>query len=280
MSIATVARKALSLQKDPVFRLLVVMTALLGWVTAMGLGGLVMLQQTYQSWELNQASQFSVYLRSDASAQTMANLVVDLETRRGVEKVEKMTDGAVTALLTPLLGDDVQKQPLPQVFNLTLHSTADRDALRNRVLQDFPTAEFDDGNQLVADVGALVRAVQWAAAALVTILLLIMGLLVALTVRAGLRGQKRSLSIMQYVGATDSFLELIVVRQVLWRSLLGWVGALLLIAVSCAALWSSGILAGALFNPLLLATVALGPLLLTLTTLIVSWTTAGWVIRK
>ena len=58
--LAKSAKKALSLKKDSVFKLLVVMTILLGWLSAVGSGGLVGLENLYNKWKLEQSSQISV----------------------------------------------------------------------------------------------------------------------------------------------------------------------------------------------------------------------------
>ena len=59
-----------------------------------------------------------------------------------------------------------------------------------------------------------------------------MALLVALTVTAGLRHQRGTLDVLQYIGSTDVFLSRLVVGQVLARSLVGWVVAAVLATFS------------------------------------------------
>ena len=44
------AQKALSLGKDAVFRLLVLMMILLGWLSAMGTSALFSLEEVYHQW--------------------------------------------------------------------------------------------------------------------------------------------------------------------------------------------------------------------------------------
>ena len=61
------ARKALSLNKDRVFRAFTILIVILGWVCGIGTAGLVTLENVYGAWQLKQRSQLTLYLSTDVT---------------------------------------------------------------------------------------------------------------------------------------------------------------------------------------------------------------------
>ena len=58
--------KALALKREGIFGLLLVLTALLGWVVALGCGGALLLQEAYSRWSLERQQVVTVYLPADS----------------------------------------------------------------------------------------------------------------------------------------------------------------------------------------------------------------------
>jgi len=85
-----------------------------------------------------------------------------------------------------------------------------------------PNADIDDARELLTKAANVVELAQKSVIIAAGTLLVMMVLLVTLTVRAGLRGHKQSLAVMQYVGATNGFIASLVIRQVMKQSLIGW----------------------------------------------------------
>jgi len=233
-SLVISARKALSLQKDSFFRLMVVMMVLLGWIAGMGAAGIAGLQNLYGDWQLEQKSRVSIYLLPDADAEGIASLKRDISTMRGVQEVIELDQQAVKLLMKPYTRDDVLL-PLPRILDLKVTDELDRTAFDKRVAESFPMAEVDDVRDMLRAVSTVVRFAQTATLALGAVVLLVLAVIVSLTVQAGLRGKKAALDVMQYVGATDDFLTILVSRQVLKQSLFGAAGAALLGVLSLAA---------------------------------------------
>ena len=219
--VAKSAKKALSLRKDTVFRLLVIMTILLGWLAAVGSGGLVGLENLYKNWQLEQSSQISVYLLADSKKSDIKNMTRKLESVQGVIEVSPLPINSVQTLLEPYFEKE-NDFPLPIILDVAVNDTLRRDLFDAIVYKFFPEAEIDDARSLLATVSRGVRFAQAATLGFGVILFVIMALLVSLTVKAGLRGKVDSLSVLQYVGATDAFITRLVVRQVLLRSIVGW----------------------------------------------------------
>lgn len=218
------ARKALSLERDGVFRLLVVMTALLGWVVALGAGGTLLLHGLYGEWKLQRESTVMVYLMPDTPAVDVEGLKGQLGGLPGVQGVEVVPQADLAALLAPYIGGnpDNPAVPLPQVVEVQTGAGFDRQLLDPVVKERFPTAEVDDAQPVLTAVARGVRLAQVLGIGLALLMVGVMVLLVTLTVRAGLRAQRSTLELLQHLGATGTLLTRLVAGQVLQRVLLGW----------------------------------------------------------
>tara|TARA_R110000868_G_scaffold218576_2_gene469236 strand:+ start:158914 stop:159774 length:861 start_codon:yes stop_codon:yes gene_type:complete len=277
--IAKSAKKALSLRKDTVFRLLVVMTILLGWLAAVGSGGLVGLENLYKNWQLEQNSQISVYLLADADAETLDEMNRELESVQGVIEVKKLSVEETKALLSPYFEGE-NDFPIPVVLDVFVNDTLRRSLFDAKIYKTFPEAEIDDARSLLTTVSKGVRFAQYSTLGFALVLFVIMALLVSLTVKAGLRGKQDSLSVLQYVGATDSFITRLVVRQVFVRSLVGWFVASLL---AMATLYGMGVsypqFAQYLSRDVYIGA-ALAPLVLVVVAVVAAWVTSYGVVQK
>lgn len=101
MKIALSARKSLSLKKDIVFRLMVIMTMLLGWLVSMGAGSLLGLENLYSNWQLEQRSRINVYLMAESTPADIQMMEDDLKRVQGVTDVERLSREKTLALLQP-----------------------------------------------------------------------------------------------------------------------------------------------------------------------------------
>lgn len=275
---AKAAQKALSLKDDMVFKLLLAMTVLLGWVAGVVAGGLMGLENAYQQWQLDQNSKVSVYLMPESSPNDVEELLRDLRVVKGVEKANALLQDDVQELLQPYFSAE-SYFPLPIIVEARVNDKLSHLDFEAIVKNRFPTAEIDDARELLQRVSTGVRTMQGISIVLAFVILLIMALLVSLTVRAGLRAQQRSLKILQYIGATDTYLSALVVRQVLQRSLLGWAGAVvlavltLLITLLC---WSDLM---PYMSPIVWFGVLFVPLLLVAMAVLIAYATTGRVVR-
>ncbi|MFT7432546.1 MAG: cell division protein FtsX [Alphaproteobacteria bacterium] len=277
--IAKSAKKALSLRKDTVFRLLVVMTVLLGWLSAVGSGGLVGLENLYKNWQLEQSSQVSVYLLADAKDADIEKMSYDLEALQGVVAVIRLSTDDTKLLLQPYFEDE-SDFPLPVVLDVVVNESLRRNQFDAKIYKTFPTAEIDDARSLLTTVSKGVRFAQMSTLGFALVLFVIMALLVSLTVKAGLRGKQDSLAVLQYVGATDGFITRLVVRQVLLRSLMGWFIASFL---ACATLYGMGAsypqFAVYLSRDVYIGAI-LAPLVLVIVAVVAAWLTSYNVVQK
>lgn len=275
MNVTPIARKALSLERDGIFRLLVVMTALLGWVVALGVGGTVMMHGLYNSWRLERTHMVQIYLQPDTDAGALQALQVEVSRLPGVQRVAPMAPDTLRELLAPY-GANVEGLPLPLVLEVHTGDAFDRTLLEPLVQARFPGAEIDDAQPVLQAVAHGVTLIQLVGIGLALVMLLVMGLLVTLTVRAGLRAQRSTLELLQHIGATQKLVQALVSRQVLERVILGWA----LAGAGAVAVMLAGVMSWPMLQPYTTWPVwgglALAPALLPL----VAWLTAMVVVKR
>jgi len=278
-TIAQSAKKALSLKKDSIFRLLVVMTALLGWVTGVGAGGLSGLENLYQQWQLEQKSKISVYLLADSDAEKISQMKGDLRALLGVEDIGVLATEKTEELLAPWFEGE-KNFPLPIVLEVTVDRILDRESFDGLIHRDFPEAEIDDARSLLVAVSRGVRFAQIVTIGFAVVMFMVMALLVSLTVRAGLRGKMHSLAILQYVGATDRFIVSLVTRQVMVQSVKGWFGAAVLSLLSVFAVQHWLQAATPYISEVVWASVVVVPFVLVFIATVSAWMTSYHFVRK
>ncbi|MDE0723837.1 MAG: hypothetical protein OSB62_03965 [Alphaproteobacteria bacterium] len=225
------ARKALSLNKDRVFRAFTILIVILGWVCGIGTAGLVTLENVYGAWQLKQRSQLTLYLSTDVTNKEIEEHVVVLSSYEGVESSKVLTDVETRALLEPYF-ENAQNFPVPKVVEFDVTQRLNRLQFDGKVLELFPTAEIDDARSVLESVARAVRATQGVTLALSGIVFAIVAFVVSLVVRAGVRGQSKSLKMLQYMGASDSFLIRLILNQVFLRASLGWAFSTVIVAVT------------------------------------------------
>lgn len=267
------AEKALSLRKDNIFSLLVIMTALLGWLTGLGAASIVGLNNVHEAWQLEKKSNISIYLLAESPESDIKSLSRTLTGMPGVRGLKRVSREDLMALIDPHF-ENSGHFPLPIVLEVAVSEKLNRENFDAKIIGKFPTAEIDDARTLLSSVGQGVRIAQLVGLALAAIMVLITTMLVSLTIRAGLRGQQKSLFIMQYVGATDGFLTDLVSRQVLDRSLVGWItsSALVLASIALIMLLWPGL--GDYVSPWVWVAGVFAPLILPFTAIVVTWVTA------
>ena len=221
------AVKALSLHRDRLVKLLVVMLALLGWLTALSVASWVALEQVYQQWRLAQEQQVSVYLPAATPGVSLDTLSTQLLAQVGVQNVSLLPEAEVRNLLAPYLGDEALL-PLPKVMTLQITPQVAVKQLQAIVQQVVPDATVDDARDLLGQVALAVRIVQTGALVLALTTVLVVTLLVALTVRAGLQAQAFPLRVLQTIGATDQMLARLLMWQIWQRGLWGCAMAMML----------------------------------------------------
>ncbi|PZP39434.1 MAG: hypothetical protein DI585_04125 [Pseudomonas fluorescens] len=264
--------QALNLKAAGIFRLLVLTTALLCGVIALGAASAAMLQGLYTSWQLERSGSLTVYLPPEADNAAVQQLAQSLPTLQGVTRAEALAPQQVRAWLGPIAQENANL-PLPTVLEIGLTDSTDLNTLTAQIRQAFPVAEIDDHKPLLEQVGGAVRSLQTSIAGLAVAMLALMALLITLTTRTGLQAQSSTLHLLVQLGAHDGVITRSVCTQVLGRTLAGYAlgtataGVLLLAASQFMPALSLhigvGTITALLIAPLLLPALALGTAALT-----------------
>mgnify|MGYP006429512679 CR=1 FL=1 len=219
-SLDPAAKKALSLRKDAVFRLLVLMMMLLGWLASMGAAGLVMFESVYSQWQLAQKNHVSIYLMPDSPPEDIRLMRENLMALEGVKGITPLNQEDVRALVAPYVGARTAL-PLPKILDAHVASSLSHVAFEEEVYQLFSEAEIEDGRAMLQRVSHWVRTIQGVATAIALVAFVVLAFLVAYTVQSGLKAQQQALNILQYIGARNRFVTRLVLQQVGGRALAG-----------------------------------------------------------
>ncbi len=275
-----IAHKALSLKKDGVFRLMVIMLTLLGWMFAMGSSFVLGLDNLYDKWQLEQKSRVSIYLLPDTDFRKIEHLEKTLERQIGVVSVDMLGQKETFELLEPYLGE-VKSVPLPKIIDVEIDHRLARDLFDRQVKEIFPNAEIDDAQELLDSVSLGVRFAQTAILAVAIAILIILVILTILTVRAGIRAQHYVLGIMQYMGAGDAFVARLVSTQVIAMAAMGYAGAVVLSSLSLFTIMQSFPMAAEYVDASLWVALGVAPLVLFVVAAIVApWATKSVILSK
>ena len=266
--------RALNLKAAGIFRLLVVTTALLSGVIALGAASAAMLQGLYGNWQLDRQNSLTVYLPPEADSAAVTQLSQSLATLQGVQAATPLAPQVVRGWLADV--PQAENLPLPTVMEITLQPETDTAPLAAHIQEAFPMAEIDDHKPLLQQVSGAVRGLQLAMLGLGATMLALMTLLITLTTRTGLQAQSGTLHLLVQLGATDAVLIRSVCTQVLGRTLAGYslgTASAAMLLVAAAALMPA--LAGHL-GPWVYATLLAGPLLLP----VIALATAAFTTRR
>ena len=124
---------ALNLKSSGIFRLLVVTTALLGGVIALGGASAAMLQGLYSGWQLSRSNILTVYLPPEANADALTQLAQSLPTLQGVTAVTPVSQQQVQGWLGPVVSNtqmNTLNLPLPTVIEHQMTMPASSSNLR------------------------------------------------------------------------------------------------------------------------------------------------------
>lgn len=238
--------------------------ALVSGILALALAALVMLAGVYQNWKLAQVQTLFAYVSAEADPAQVVQTLQDLRQVQGVAKVEELGDAEVRqglAVYGPMMAD----LPLPKVLAVTLARDADGE-VKSRVAavvrKRFESAEMDDASLALESVAQGVQVMGRAAGGLALAMALLLGGVMMVSVRGGLRAKQGTLKLLIQLGAHDGALAALAVRGVAGRLLAGWLlgsGLAALALLGSAALWPA--LGAQLLWPVW-AAVAGGPVLL------------------
>jgi cell division transport system permease protein len=226
--------------------------AMMAFLACLALAGTLAAQALAAQWAQGLSGEATVQIpgtAADAETQAVSALNV-VSAAPGVASAERLSAEASAALLKPWLGDAaLQGLPLPILIAVRLAPGAvlDAEALRAALAPVAPDAMLDDHGRWNRALSASARAIRAGAAAILILIVLTAGAVVAFAVRASLQSHRAIVDVLNMIGAEPAYVAGEVQRRYLTAGFaagLAGLGAALAFGLVIAAIWPSDALPG------------------------------------
>ena len=242
------------------------------------------LNQATGTWRSDLASTITVEIPPQENAQARLTAVTKaLRDTPGIARVRPLQVAEIAKLLQPWLGGGalIDDLPLPHLIDVHLspEQSVDLVALARQLADIGPDIRIDDHQIWLGKLIRLSRSLQWMMLACLAMICFATCAVVIFGTRAAFTAHLEVVSLLQVMGAQDSYIAKLFLRRAM---LMGLKGGLIGLAVTAAALYALSRLAadleGPLFGnltltPLGLLSLAALPLLAALLTAMTAWRT-------
>jgi cell division transport system permease protein len=152
-------------------------------------------------------------------------LLAELRLVNGVTDIEPVSEEKLGELLDPWLGNIAEDTdlPLPALIDVTLVRADDRAVAELEQIAKgiAPKARVDRHSSWLASLSGLLSSLTWLAGGLVLLMAIATGAVVLLTVRSALNTHGDTISVMHFLGSTDSQIAGLFQRRIALDALLG-----------------------------------------------------------
>lgn len=235
----------LPLAKDPTSRFLSWLTALMVYLAALALAGMLLVSGMAQRWDAGLAGGLTVQIAplSESAGGAPLNDRVEaaltvLRSTPGIRSANALSDQDIAKLLEPWLGREAADPmlPMPRLIDVVTDGPVDLNALTLRLTSAAPGATVDDHAVWLADLRHFANALNLAALAVVALIGGAGVTAVVFAVRAGLAIHRNVVELLHLMGATDRYVARQFEQHVLGLTLRGGLGGLVLAVVTLAAI--------------------------------------------
>jgi cell division transport system permease protein len=259
--------------------------AIMAFLAALALGGVMIAERAAQSWEAGLTGRLTVQVLPQGTAPPADEVdaaVNVLRTTPGVVYAAPLSDADNLALVEPWLGKDaiVAELPFPRLIDvrITPGATLNLEALTTRLKTAAPHAVLDDHGRWIDRLRSTAGVVVLAALAVLALIAIGTAASVAFATRAGLAAHREIVQLLHLMGAQDRFIA----RAFEWHYFLAALAASVVGAGLAAIVFSTaagldqlGFAAVAFLPPLGLSMNELSWLLLVPgTAAVIAWATA------
>jgi cell division transport system permease protein len=187
--------------------------AVMAFLAALALGGVLIAQRTAESWQAGLAGRLTVQImpERDGAPPTETNAAVRvLRTTPGILSASALSDADNLALVEPWLGRDavIGALPFPRLIDVQLApgATPDLATLQKRLKAAAPHAVLDDHGRWIGRLKATANSVVLAALAILALIAIGTAATVAFATRAGLAAHHEIVQLLHLMGAQDRFI--------------------------------------------------------------------------
>jgi cell division transport system permease protein len=207
------AGRDLPLAGDASARFLPWVAGAMVFLAALALAGALLAQTVAARWQQDLAGSLTVEVPPRPGVaigeREQAALVV-LRAAKGVAEATLVPRSRLERLVEPWLGTGahVAELPLPSLIEIRLaeNAAADLGEMERRLAEAVPDAKLDDHALWLAGVGAVVRAVEAVALAVVALIAVLCAAAVGFAVRTGLAIHRDVVEVLHLIGARDSYI--------------------------------------------------------------------------
>ncbi|MBF0393925.1 MAG: cell division protein [Alphaproteobacteria bacterium] len=210
-------RSDLPLAKDSTGRFLPLLVALMVFLSAVAVAGVIVLEGMIHRWDRDVAGTLTVQVTPAAGNPAESARLTDervnaaiavLQATPGVASSRALPKDELLALLQPWLGsmELLRDLPLPRLVDVTLDQRAhvDVDALALKV-GAVPGASLDDHRVWLSRLIAMSRTIEWLAMGALALISAVTSATVIYATRTGMEVHREVIDVLHLVGAQDDY---------------------------------------------------------------------------
>ena len=164
---------------------------------------------------VEEAQGLQVYFKVGTSDETMKNVGDELKKVEGINKVEFVSKEDGFSEMKEILGNDskafegMESEFMPDSYRVTLSDLELNGQVQDKI-KDIVGSNLDEiksSNEVIATIMGIAKGVRIFTLALLIILVFISTVIISNTIKLTVHARRKEISIMKYVGATNSFIR-------------------------------------------------------------------------
>lgn len=159
-----------------------------------------------------EAQEIRVNLKINATESEIEEVGNEILAIEGVRNAEFVSKDDAIKYMEDLLGSDAveeykERNIFPVAYNVTLTDLSLNDEVKNEIKQIPQVDDIVSSNQLIAQILRLAKGVKYVTAGILALLIVISVSIISNTIKLTVHARRKEISIMKYVGATNSFIR-------------------------------------------------------------------------
>ena len=159
-----------------------------------------------------EAQEIRVNLKINATESEIEEVGNEILAIEGVRNAEFVSKDDAIKYMEDLLGSDAvaeykERNIFPVAYNVTLTDLSLNDEVKNEIKQIPQVDDIVSSNQLIAQILRLAKGVKYVTAGILALLIIISVSIISNTIKLTVHARRKEISIMKYVGATNSFIR-------------------------------------------------------------------------
>lgn len=168
----------------------------------------------YMMIQIEQEQGMQVNIKEDATDEQIEELGNQIRKIDGVNNVEFRSKEDALASIKQVLGDHQdlldsydEDNPFPASYFVTLTDLSRNKEVQDKISQLDFVDEINSRNDTISNLEKLAKFVRWVSIVLLVLLVVISIFIISYTIKLTVHARRREISIMKYVGGTNSFIR-------------------------------------------------------------------------